>query len=358
MKALTLFAFLSLLTACQYGKLKIPGQPAIKSVVAPFYFQADTIGIPLKDYFPDPAKIKKINVSDGLTLVQRKGFHNAEVLVSDTIYPIFNICVKYEDYCYDFPVIREDRLQAGDSLNLTTDVLKGDTIYLVCSSAVNFWTAYIDNYKLDERHLASSSTRLGIVLPEEVSVLEFAELRVWASDGEYVSNGMVLPLKNGRLVTHSSDLDSLDFRMAGWRQRMRSYDDTRDSTGKELVKLLSCPVAPGDSLYMSYSLPSEDNSSNAERKCTDCLMYHMALIYGDYFALRSDNLVSAYLRSYFGKEVVVVKNKAKEAMTFKLDLPRKYRETGFKSLSGNRFSYDNSRLITDVSANGAEVIYN
>lgn len=357
MKALTLFAVLSLLMACHDGKQRIPEQSAIKRVVAPVYFHADTIGISLGDYFSEPGKIKKISTSDGL-VVLRKGFHELEVLVKDTIKPLFNLCVKYEDYYYDFPVIRKDRVLSGDSLKLSTDVLTGDTIYLTCSSPMSIWTAYIDNHKLDDRQLVSSSTRLGIVLPEEAAVLENAELRIWVSDGKFVSNGMVLPLKNGRLVTHSGDLDSSDIRVASWRLKIGCYDDVKDPTGNELVKLLSCPVGYGDSLYLSAPHATKDSISSTERKNTDCFGHHMAAMFGDYIALRSDKQVSAYLRSYFGKEIIVVKNKAKEAMIFKLDLPRKYRETGFKSLSGNRFSYDNARLITDVSANSAEVIYN
>lgn len=357
MKALTLFAFLSLLMACHNGKQRIPEQSAIKRVVAPVYFHADTIGISLEDYFSEPGKIKKVSASEGL-LVLRKGFHGLKVLVKDTIKPLFNLRVKYEDYYYDFPIIRKGRIPAGDSLKLTTDVLKADTIYLTCSSSMSFCTAYIDNYKLDDRQLVSTSTRLGIVLPEDAAVLENAELRIWVSDGKFVSNGMILPLKNGRLVTHSGDLDSSDIRVASWRLKIGCYDEVNDPIGNELAKLLSCPVGYGDSLYLSASLPTEDRISLTERKNMDCFGHHMAAMFGDYIALRSDKQVSAYLRSYFGKEIIVIKNKAKEAMTFKLDLPRKYRETGFKSLFGNRFSYDNARLITDVSANSAEVIFN
>lgn len=357
MKALTLFAFLSLLMACHDGKQRIPEQSAIKRVVAPVYFHADTIGISLADYFSEPGKIKKISASDGL-VVLRKGFHGLQVLVKDTIKPLFNLRVKYEDYNYDIPVIREGRTPSGDSLRLTTDVLKADTIYLTCSSPMSFCTAYIDNYKLDDRQLVSASTRIGIVLPEDAAVLENAELRIWASDGKYVSNGMVLPLKNGRLATHSGDLDSSDIRVASWRLKIGCYDEVNDPAGNELVRLLSYPVGYGDSLCLSAPRPTGDNSPLTERKNTDCFKHHMAAMFGDHIALRSDKQVSAYLRTYFGKEIIVVKNKAKEAMTFKLDLPRKYRETGFKSLSGNRFSYDNARLITDVSANSVEVIYN
>ncbi len=84
----------------------------------------------------------------------------------------------------------------------------------------------------------------------------------------------------------------------------------------------------------------------------------MALLYGDFIPLRVEDAVYAYLRSYFGEDVVVVFNKKPEAVTLKLDMPQRRREGGFKSLFGNRFSYANSKLIVDVPGNGVEIIYN
>lgn len=84
----------------------------------------------------------------------------------------------------------------------------------------------------------------------------------------------------------------------------------------------------------------------------------MALMYGDFIPLRVEKDIYAYLRSYFGEDAVVVFNKGKEAATLKLDLPAVDRKGTFVSLFGGRFSYDNSKLIVDVPANGVEVIYN
>ena len=67
---------------------------------------------------------------------------------------------------------------------------------------------------------------------------------------------------------------------------------------------------------------------------------------------------NAYIRSFFGKNVLVVFNKGKETVSLKLDLPEMKREENFSSLFGNRFSYDNSKIILDVPAYGVEIIYN
>lgn len=61
---------------------------------------------------------------------------------------------------------------------------------------------------------------------------------------------------------------------------------------------------------------------------------------------------------FFGKNVLVVFNKGKETVSLKLDLPEMKREENFSSLFGNRFSYDNSKIILDVPAYGVEIIYN
>lgn len=84
----------------------------------------------------------------------------------------------------------------------------------------------------------------------------------------------------------------------------------------------------------------------------------MALMFGDFIPLRVENKVYAYLRSYFGEDVIVIFNKGKENVTLRFDLPQRERKGTFKSLFGGRFSYDNSKLIADVPANGVEIIYN
>ena len=63
----------------------------------------------------------------------------------------------------------------------------------------------------------------------------------------------------------------------------------------------------------------------------------MALLYGDFIPLRVEKQIYAYIRSFFGKNVLVVFNKGKETVSLKLDLPEMKREENFSSLFGNRF---------------------
>lgn len=85
---------------------------------------------------------------------------------------------------------------------------------------------------------------------------------------------------------------------------------------------------------------------------------HMALLYGDFIPLRVEKQIYAYLRSFFGKNVLVVFNKGEEPVSLKLDLPAIKRDENFSSLFGNRFSYHSSKIILDVPAHGVEIIYN
>lgn len=85
---------------------------------------------------------------------------------------------------------------------------------------------------------------------------------------------------------------------------------------------------------------------------------NISLLIGDFIPLRVEDKIYAYMRSYFGREIIVVFNKEAETITLKLDLPDIKRESNFKALFDNRFSYDNSKLLLDIPAHSVEVIYN
>lgn len=355
MKGFILLIFLSLIMSCQNGEMRIPEHPAMKGLALPLYLSTDSLRIHLQDYFPVPAKVKKIHLSEGLDMVRDKEQGTLDIFITDTTRNLFNIRMKYEDYTYDIPVIREDR--TGDSLQILTDEWRDDTVFLCSSAPVEEWVVYFDNYKLNDEALIASDSCLGILLPAAASLLDFAELRVWASDGKYVTHCRSIPVRKGKLILEVTDLDSLDTRVIAWNQKIMCYNVMKDTAREELVELLSNSAKaftiPADSCRISL-----DSVDVQNRKYVECFLNNLALMYGDYIPLRSGKGIFAYLRSYFGKEVIVVVNKEKETTTFKLDLPRKFRETDFKSLENNRFSYDNAKLILDVPANRAEVIYN
>lgn len=355
MKGFVILLFLFLIMSCQSGEMRIPEHPAMKGLATPLYLSTDSLRIHLQDYFLIPAKVKKIHLSEGLDMMRDKEQGTLDIFITDTTRTLFNIRMKYEDYTYDIPVIREGR--TGDSLQILTDEWRKDTIFLCSSAPVSEWVVYFDNYKLTDEALIASDSCLGILLPAAASLLDFAELRVWASDGKYATPCRSFPVRKGKLILEAADLDTLNTGIIAWNQKVMCYDVMKDTAREELVELLSKSAvafaATTDSCRISL-----DSLDIQNRKYVECFRNNLALMYGDYIPLRSGKGIFAYLRSYFGREVIVVVNKAKETTTFKLDLPRKFRETDFKSLENNRFSYDNAKLILDVPANRAEVIYN
>jgi len=171
-----------------------------------------------------------------------------------------------------------------------------------------------------------------------------------------------------------------DAKAAGWKRRIGERKPSDDVAYEKLVQLIAfnstIPGVPviyyGDEIGMTggndpdnrrmmrfADLSEEEEMVKEKTAALNKLRRNsMALLYGDFIPLRVEDAVYAYLRSYFGEDVVVVFNKKTEAVTLKLDMPQRQREGVFKSLFGNRFSYANSKLIVDVPGNGVEIIYN
>ena len=171
-----------------------------------------------------------------------------------------------------------------------------------------------------------------------------------------------------------------DSKIAGWKRKVGERKPSDETAYDKLIQLIAfnatIPGIPvlyyGDEIGMTGGndpdnrrmMRFQDLSEGEKmvKEKTAALMKFrkssMALMYGDFIPLRVENKVYAYLRSYFGQDVVVVFNKEPEEVTLKLDLPQRDRKGQFKALFEGRFSYDNSKLIEDVPANGIEIIYN
>lgn len=171
-----------------------------------------------------------------------------------------------------------------------------------------------------------------------------------------------------------------DAKAAGWQRKIGERKPSVETAYDQLIQLLAfnatIPGIPviyyGDEIGMTGGNDPDnrrmmrfENLSAPETMVRDkaatlnqLRRNNMALMYGDFIPLRVEQEIYAYLRSYFGKSVVVLFNKGKEDRTIKLDLPEQERGRPFKSLFNGRFSYDNSKLIADIPAHGVEVIYN
>lgn len=171
-----------------------------------------------------------------------------------------------------------------------------------------------------------------------------------------------------------------DSKVAGWTRSIGERRPSDEAAYDKLIQLIAfnatipgIPVLyygdeigmtggndPDNRRMMRFQNLSEEEKMVKEKTATLMKFRRssMALMYGDFIPLRVESKVYAYLRSYFGQDVIVVFNKETEEVTLKLDLPQRSRKEQFKALFGGRFSYDNSKLIVDVPANGIEIIYN
>lgn len=171
-----------------------------------------------------------------------------------------------------------------------------------------------------------------------------------------------------------------DSKIAGWKRKVGERKPSDETAYDKLIQLIAfnatIPGIPvlyyGDEIGMTGGNDPDnrrmmrfqdlnEGEKMVKEKTAALIKFRkrsMALMYGDFIPLRVENKVYAYLRSYFGQDVVVVFNKEPEEVTLKLDLPQRDRKGQFKALFDGRFSYDNSKLIVDVPANGIEIIYN
>lgn len=170
-----------------------------------------------------------------------------------------------------------------------------------------------------------------------------------------------------------------DSKVAGWTRKIGERKPSDDAAYDKLVQLLAfnatipgIPVIyygdeigmtggndPDNRRMMRFSDLSGEEGMVREKaaELTRLRRNSMALMYGDFIPLRVEQNVYAYLRSYFGQDVVVVFNKGEEPVTLRIELPGRSREEGLLSLFGGRYSYDNSNLIVDVPVNGVEIFY-
>lgn len=418
MKVLILGIIIALLCSCNSKGIHLPANPVITYPVTPISLTGGTVKINLTDYFPDLSLLKKITGSKNMEIVYESETPTLYLIPEKNIFPLANLRFRYEGFNYDIPLLKNSG-SPKDSPLIFTDEIRGDTIFLRSDRPVEKWAVYIQNYKLRDRFLLPDSARLGIILPIETTQLKKSTLRVWAANTSGVSNDVFIPLAGKQVVldvhsldsiygqiynpTHSQqDIDTIinitagqifsrqggkltrlhqllseNLRQYGIHNNKRyiltnsqnkipGFQISDSSIYNKLLQLwtfhITIPGIPeicqADSLKIPGNIPNDDRMVRQKITQLNELCNEMPLIYGDFIPLRIEDEVYAYIRSYFGEEIIVVFNKSREPVTLKLDLPDIHRKENFKALFDNRFSYDNARLLLDVPALGVEVIYN
>lgn len=112
-------------------------------------------------------------------------------------------------------------------------------------------------------------------------------------------------------------------------------------------------------MYFENWTAEESRLYSAISKLAKLRTSHMALLYGDFRFLPSDELSTlAYSRRYFDSQAIVIFNKGGQPTSLTLEVPKDYSiEAGFISLSGRDFTLNDGILKVEIPANGYEVIY-
>lgn len=417
MKAYIGIITILLLYSCQSAHIKIPPNPLFGTPIGPLWWEGDTLSIYLIDYFPDLSLLKKVSASKNVEITYPTD-STLNLIPSGENVPLGNLRFRYEGFDYDIPLLTKPKNENNLPIVFTSDILN-DTIFLQSDRPVEKWTVYIQNHKLKDKFLFPQGQRLGIVLPPEIEEIKSSILRVWAVNESGVSNELYIPLIKNKVAENLHFLDSIPelkyklqnstlndsltskeaakiffkkynkltqlhqlvtetLKEQGINNRPQHVLLTKtykvpihfiidSTTTNRFIQLwafyISLPgvpeIHPVDSLYIPMN--NEEDLEIIRHKIV-ALNYlyknSFPLQHGDFIPLRIENEIYAYMRSYFGKEVIFVFNKNKETVTLRLDLPDVKREENFKALFNNRFSYNNSKLILDVPANGVEIIYN
>jgi glycosidase len=100
----------------------------------------------------------------------------------------------------------------------------------------------------------------------------------------------------------------------------------------------------------------ETRMLNETKKIVKMRKQHSALRYGDFFTLRADTVVYAYMRSDFNERMLVVLNKSERAQTVDLLIPELYHLHELVDvISGEKVDLKNDRVRVSVPLIGWRV---
>jgi glycosidase len=85
---------------------------------------------------------------------------------------------------------------------------------------------------------------------------------------------------------------------------------------------------------------------------------NLALVYGDFTALKVNERVYVYLRSYFDKAVIVIFNKDKSSKKIEFDVPARFTSATFMAQFGNKFTMEKGKVNLELLGNSFEILSN
>ncbi len=105
------------------------------------------------------------------------------------------------------------RIPRPDSKKIPTIITKSfteNTITLTLLNPATELTVFWKNFLLDATSVKQSDTEFEITIPAQASIEERSFIRAWAANEEGISNDVLIPLQNGKVVSSSSQLTRFD----------------------------------------------------------------------------------------------------------------------------------------------------
>jgi cyclomaltodextrinase / maltogenic alpha-amylase / neopullulanase len=94
--------------------------------------------------------------------------------------------------------------------SITTNRFTDNTITLTLLNPASEITVFWKNFLLDATSIKQSDTEVEITIPSQASKEERSFIRAWAANEEGISNDVLIPLQNGRVVNNSTQLTRFD----------------------------------------------------------------------------------------------------------------------------------------------------
>jgi glycosidase len=181
-----------------------PANDDIPIPAFPIHLKADTTKIILSDIFLHPEKVKSARWNEGETILDNK---ELTLLTNQAqIKPLSILTFEHEDHSYDLLVINDsafNKKERGIPVLSGSDESNGDLLVFSCDPRYQanifvFWN----------NHLLTPATKEGgrfeVIIPMH---LGGSMIRVYAYNGQGLADELMVPVKDGKVITDPSELD-------------------------------------------------------------------------------------------------------------------------------------------------------
>jgi glycosidase len=119
-----------------------------------------------------------------------------------------------------------------EPLWLTSKKTKGHTIWVQHDREVEQFFVFWENFRIPDSHLETKEGMIRFDIPAQAEKMQQSFIRVWAYNEDGLSNDLLIPVENGRVVQNPGSLARTDFRSAiiynAFIDRFNNGDESND----------------------------------------------------------------------------------------------------------------------------------